>query len=712
MEKLYQFRENLLCVHKPGRANPAVWQKIPGTVVTIDWCVRTPDSAGDVLKNAAADLREYFAVSMGVELSGDGAHAVTLACNPVLAALTYEICVTPDAITITGADERAAAQGAYALEDAMNLNEGPVIAPGTITQTMRFTPRLIHSGIGPNMYPTDHLRAIAHAGFDAILINTGRGVDSQSLSVVESAAAAAKVNAIIARAAAVGIDCYTFSSHHNMRHPDAPDAWEHYDAAYGRLFVVCPGLKGIFFVGECCEFPSKDSRTTGKTWLESQADKLPSPGWFPCDDYPAFISYLRDVIRSHKPEAEVIFWTYNWGYVDEELRIKLVEAMPKDIIMMATFEMFEVFDIAPGVRENCTDYTLWFIGPGKYFTTESAAAAKKGLRFYSMVNTGGNTWDIGVVPYLPSPQRWIRRWRAVTNAQDTMALHGLMESHTYGFWPSMMPELAKYAYLTPEVDLDKLLARIVAREWGTGNVERVLDALALFSEGMSHCVSTNEEQYGPCRVGPTYPLFFERTESLPIGPESVRNPNWTCTPIYAFNLDRAEKLAYELGEYTRMARLFDAGCRILEGVLPLVSAEKADDARKFWGVAQFIANTARTTVHVKRWHQLKGQLGVYVTPQPNWAGGRKNMPDTEPLHRELTSAADPLPILEELVEIAEAEIANAENTITLVQTDSRLGYTQELDYCTSPEQLRWKIAVTRRALTEEILPRMARAMRV
>ena len=679
-----------------------------GTVVTAAWDIRVHDKAGDVLKNAVADLRDYFTVSMGVRLSDTGTPAITLAVNPLLAARTYEIRVTPDTIAITGADERAAAQGVYALEDAMNLNEGPVIALGTITRTMRFTPRLIHSGIGPNMYPVDHLRAIAHAGFDAIMVNTGRSVDSESVSVVESAMAAAAVNEIIARAAAVGIDCYTFSSHHNLRHPDAPDAWAHYDAAYGRLFAACPGLKGIFFVGECCEFPSKDPRTTGKTWLESRQDKLPSPGWFPCADYPAFIAFLRDVIRARKPDAEIIFWTYNWGYSDEELRLKLVEAMPNDIVMMATFEMFENFDIAPGVRENYTDYTLWFIGPGNYFTTESAAAAKKGLLFYSMVNTGGNTWDIGVVPYLPAPQRWIQRWRAVTKAQDTMALHGLMESHTYGFWPSMIPELAKYAYLTPEVDLDALLARIVTRDWGADNIERVLDALALFSEGMSHCVSTNEDQYGPCRIGPSYPLFFARTEPLPIGPESVRDPNWTCTSIYAFNLERPEKLIYEIGEYTRMMRQFDAGCRILETVLPSVPAEKAGEARKFLGVAQFIANTARTTVHVKRWHQLKGRLGVYVTPQPNWEGGRKHMPDTEPMRGKLIPAAAPLALLEELVEIAGAEIANAENTIPLVQADSRLGYTQELDYCTSPEQLRWKIAVTRRALTDELLPRLAR----
>ncbi len=58
----------------------------------------------------------------------------------------------------------------------------------------------------------------------------------------------------------------------------------------------------------------------------------------------------------------------------------------------------------------------------------------------------------------------------------------------------------------------------------------------------------------------------------------------------------------------------------------------------------------------------------------------------------------------ELTDILKREIANAEDTIPLTEANSRLGYSQEFDYCCTPEQLRWNIEMAERTLTEELLP--------
>ena len=156
-----------------------------------------------------------------------------------------------------------------------------------------------------------------------------------------------------------------------------------------------------------------------------------------------------------------------------------------------------------------------------------------------------------------------------------------------------------------------------------------------------------------------------------------------------------------------MMEQFHEGCEILEGVVKKLKGRTRAAAERLLGVARFIENTARTTVHVKRWHALKWRLGICIDADPIWVGGRKGMADARPM-----TAPEPAPagerqaVLRELIAIAEAEIHNAEATLLLVEADSRLGYTQELDYCTSPEQLRWKIAVTRRAVEEEIQPRL------
>ena len=117
---------------------------------------------------------------------------------------------------------------------------------------------MVHSGMGFNLYPNEHLSLIAHAGMNAIIVDTYK--------ILENTKLCNEVNDICARAADYGIDVYTVVMFKNRKHPSEPDAWEHYDSMYGELFRRCPLLKGMILVGESCEFPSHDARTTGKNW--------------------------------------------------------------------------------------------------------------------------------------------------------------------------------------------------------------------------------------------------------------------------------------------------------------------------------------------------------------------------------------------------------------------------------------------------------------
>jgi hypothetical protein len=513
-----------------------------------------------------------------------------------------------------------------------------------------------------------------------------------------------KINDIIERAANYGLQVYTFSGFKNEMHPDEPGAFEYYDARYGKLFELCPGLKGFIIVGEACEFPSKDPRTTGKTWRESKAGGLPSPGWFPCSDYPQFLSMLKAVIDKHVKDVNVIFWTYNWGYQDVELRQAMLRTLPEDVTIMATFEMFAEVEVAPGIKEYTTDYTLWQIGPSFYFESEAKIAKERNMRMMSMTGTSGNTWDVGLVHYLPTPQRWIERWKAVTDAQDNLRLDGIREAHTWGMWQNFLTEMEKYAFMTPSVDMSELLRRIVERDFGKENTEEMLEIFQLFSDGIGHCVSTNEDQYGPARMGPSYPLFFKQWEDFIMGPESKQLASRETCANYPFNLDYEARLLYETEEYRQMMDLFDEGVRRMNLVVSNMTGRKGEEAERMLGVAKFIANTARTVYHVKRWHYLKGKLGVYVDGKPNWAGGRLDIADAKKMERTLVPVKNPRPVVLELIEILKAEIANAEATIPLVEADSRLGYNKEIDYSCAVNQLQWKIAWAHKTLEEELLP--------
>jgi hypothetical protein len=123
------------------------------------------------------------------------------------------------------------------------------------------------------------------------------------------------------------------------------------------VFEHCPAFKGIVMVGEAAEFPSKDERTNGNRVSSNgglaavgpdglPTDK-PSTGFFPCYDYPQWIALIRDTVRRHRSDADVVFWTYNWGCQPEDVRLAFIRAMPADVTLLVTFEMFETAPPAP-----------------------------------------------------------------------------------------------------------------------------------------------------------------------------------------------------------------------------------------------------------------------------------------------------------------------------------------------------------------------------
>ena len=59
-------------------------------------------------------------------------------------------------------------------------------------------------------------------------------------------------------------------------------------------------------------------------------------------------------------------------------------------------------------------------------------------------------------------------------------------------------------------------------------------------------------------------------------------------------------------------------------------------------------------------------------------------------------------IITQIRRIGEAEIKNAEQTIPLVQADSRLGWEPSMEYIGSEYHLRWKIRQVRQVLDNEI----------
>jgi len=112
----YQFRQELLEVHKPQRAMP--WAKPGGEDVLVDarWSIWIPEDADPILYNAARDLEDYFAVSMNVYIpvtkTRASAFQIRYLPDKTLKEREYRVIVEEGSILLTGATSKNCARPA------------------------------------------------------------------------------------------------------------------------------------------------------------------------------------------------------------------------------------------------------------------------------------------------------------------------------------------------------------------------------------------------------------------------------------------------------------------------------------------------------------------------------------------------------------------------------------------------------------------------
>ncbi len=673
-ETPYAFRQRLVTIHRQDRRDFS--QKVEegefefqnGAQIVV------PADAPALVRRAAEDFCDYLLVSMDVNTSvrstaEEPRPGLSAAVELTLSAAEkqgYSVETGADGVRIVATDDRMAAQAFYHLEDMMNLRRGPFLKHGKERRSPYFNHRLTFSGYGNDIFPDAHLNQIAHYGYTCIEVWLG-GYDVISQGEKQD------VNDLIKRAARYGLDVKLSPRNRAYIHPDDPKAEAMYEDAYGRLAKFYQGACGISFVGEVNEFPSKDKRSNGgnhRARKPSDAGK-PYPGWFPCYDWADWVKKVKPIINRHNPNCRFIFSTYNWGFQDEKARADLIAAFPKDITLIPVFEMFEKHVKRNGLVSPVADYSLSFVGPGKYFRTEAAQAKAAGIELWSNCNSGGLTWDFGNVPYQPAPWQWRKKWEGLKDAHKRWNLTGLRENHEYGWYPSFIAELEKECIWEGGMDFEAHIRAIAKRDFDAENVEKALEAWRLWSRAAEDYVPTDENQYGPCRIGPAYPFNFygenlqkgwNPPSDFPLEPGrkfSICHFDF-LKPIGGLGTAavslKGERDLKEIELFESQVSDYGKGAAIFREIASSLSEGRRDEAVRQAALGEYLMRACLTTLHLK-----KGRMAFQK-------GDRA-----------------------EVERLAREEYANAKAALGVVDTDSRLGYLVSSGYTGGRAQIEWKL---------------------
>ena len=684
MENNYEFRKRFNNTHPKNIRAKNATAAADEIVISPDYTVYYSGEEKGLIYNAALDIKKYLLSAFNIrvalkkesEYKKENKRAFVFSFPSKESKKNlYSVNVYKNGLVkLRGSNPRMAAQAAYLAERMMTGRRAPFLKTGKEEKTPAFSPRMIHSGYGLDMYPNEYLQAIAREGIDAILVFV-TGVNRTPFGPQN-------FNKLCDRAASYGIDVYAYSYLKSRMHPEDKGAEEYYDSLYGTLFRKCNGLRGIVFVGESCEFPSHDTHTTGE--LRDDRDPWaydkPFPGWWPCEDYPQWLNLVKKVIRREKKEADIVFWSYNWGWAPKENRLSLIANLPKDISLLVTFEMFQNVERA-GHTGRTVDYSLFFEGPGDYFLSEAKEAKKLGLRLYTMANCGGLTWDCGTIPYEPFLQQWIRRYKKVLDCKDKYGLCGMMDSHHFGFTPSLISYTANNLFCGD--DISGAAADSCRYFYGEKLAKEAKKALNEASDGVRHLVSTDHDQYGPMRVGPAFPLILFRDKKFVFKsvPSAMNGRNDICHPDYDYGKTGNGAPNDLEGEIRCFGIARD---KILSSSAKLYAlAEKAEsefESNNLTDAAQileYIGRSAATAVNVKEFKK------------------RKDILLSLPAKKQKQTAR-------EMKETALREIENSKATIPLVRKNSRLGYEPSMEYMGDEEHIKIKIAQVRRMIKNEL----------
>lgn len=113
------------------------------------------------------------------------------------------------------------------------------------------------------------------------------------------------------------------------------------------------------------------------------------------------VDEIRKGARSSAPQVRILAWDWSWGVVEDDPQSATIAALPKDVTLQVDFERGTPAT-RMGRKTLIDEYSLSIPGPSPRAERHIAQAKQRGMGAMAKVQIG-NSWELGLLPFIPVP---------------------------------------------------------------------------------------------------------------------------------------------------------------------------------------------------------------------------------------------------------------------------------------------------------------------
>ena len=621
----------------------------------------------------------------------------------------YEIVTTPERIVVCGYDERGAMFGLYNLESRMNLREAPFL-PNNLN-TVRYSlydTRMVLSWMGWMEWPDLLLSHLAHDGYDGIFASVYANPNGDRTTAESSTEFYARllfrvrqqdpkrIHDLIERAGRYGIKVYTPIVYQYLGTPESEAGLR---KLVNEIVKEFPGIRGYVLLTEGFYY---------KEWgAGHSANDEYMKEW--ARNWCKAVGIVEEVCHSINPSIEILPWEYNIDFRPQKAGLKryFIQQLPHGTIPLLTWENGKSFEI-DGMQGYLRDYSLSQIGPAEVTDAQIEEARKRDMKVYCKADTFAS-WQFGTIPYLPVPNQWFERYKAL----EKYKVNGTLESWSSGYKPNFISELRAWTCWSDAPPMEKLLSEMAARIFGEKGKLKAVKAWEYFSQAVKLVPDTGPNMGTNNAVG--NPLFFR----VPPIRTTTFNYSWTdfnkwmgyfggeLNPYWPFTVSRM--VFYP--DFTDKINKAESYARSATGI-------QADKETKVLPV--FIRYMKQAADNMEEGLKLYREAAL-TCPESKRQQAVREVVVAEQLHRMMLSDCAILEfedlrlkqaaekeikkrdaLLDRMEIILKEEISRTELSLLAASHDSRLGFQFEQDYVYTPYSLQEKLNILDKTLNNQL----------